>query len=140
SSISRAVDWLRKQQKSGAWTPARGTPTPGDTIHLTALAVRALVAAGVKPDDSALVAASKTLRSPAPPENAALAQQILALSCKTPTKEEADDARRLAEELHRRRDPRGSGWGPGVGRNDTPNLTMTALALEALAAAPDAKI
>jgi hypothetical protein len=51
TSISRAVDWLKKQQKNGAWTPTRGTPTPSDTVHLTALVVRALVAAGVKPDD-----------------------------------------------------------------------------------------
>jgi hypothetical protein len=94
----------------------------------------------MKPDDPVLVAASKALRSPAPPENAALSQQILALSCKSPTKDEAEEARRLADELHRRRDPRISAWGPGTGRNDTPNLAMTALALEALAAAPDAKI
>jgi hypothetical protein len=140
TAISRAADWLRKQQKNGAWTPTRGTPQPGDTVHLSALAVRALVAAGAKPDDPALVAASKTLRSPAPPENAFLGQQILALSCKSPTKDEADEARRLAEELLRRRDPRVGGWGPGVGRNDTPNLTLTALALEALAAVPDAKV
>ncbi len=140
TSISRAVDWIKKQQKNGAWTPTRGTPTPSDTVHLTALVVRALAAAGVKADDPALVAASKTLRSPAPAENATLSQQILALVAKSPTKDEADDARRLAEELHRRRDPRAGGWGPAVGRNDTPNLTMTALALEALAAAPDAKI
>jgi hypothetical protein len=140
TAITRASDWLKKQQKNGSWTPARATPTPGDTIHQTALVVRALVAAGVKPDDPALLAASKILRSPAPLENAALGQQILALSCKSPTKEEAEEARRLAEELHRRRDTRVNGWGPGVGRNDTPNLTMTALALEALAAPPDAKI
>ena len=140
SALSRAADWLKKQQKNGGWAPARANPTPGDTIHLTALVVRALLAAGVKPDDPAIVAAAKTLRSPAPQENAALAQQILALSCKTPTKDEADDARKLADELHRRRDPRVHGWGPGVGRNDVPNLTMTSLALDALAAVPDSKI
>lgn len=139
AAIGRAVDWLKKQQKNGAWTSNRPNPGPGDGIHLTALVVRALVAAGVQPDDAVLVAASKTLRSPAPPETAALGQQILALACKSPTKEEAEEARKLAEELHRRRDPRTSGWGPG-GRNDVPNLTMTALALEALAAAPDANI
>jgi hypothetical protein len=140
TAISRAADWLKKQQKNGAWTPSRGQPQPADTIHLTAVVVRALVAAGVKPDDPALVAASKTLRSPAPVENAFLGQQILALSCKSPTKEEAEDTRRLAEELLRRRDPRTAGWGPGTGRNDTPNLTLTALALEALAATPDLKV
>jgi hypothetical protein len=140
AALSRAVDWLKKQQKSGGWIPTRQNATAGDAIHLTALAVRALVAAGMKPDDPVLVAASKALRSPAPPENAALSQQILALSCKSPTKDEAEEARRLADELHRRRDPRISAWGPGTGRNDTPNLAMTALALEALAAAPDAKI
>jgi hypothetical protein len=138
-SISRAVDWLKKQQKNGSWPSARPNATPGDTIHLTALVVRALIAAGVKPDDPAILAAAKTLRVPAPQENAALAQQILALSCKTPTPDEADDARKLADELHKRRDPRANGWGPGFGRNDTPNLTMTALALEALAATPDSK-
>jgi hypothetical protein len=140
TSLSRAIDWLKKQQKNGAWTPARANPSPGDTIQLTALVVRALIAAGVKPDDPAVVAAAAVLRSPAPQENAALAQQILALSCKTPTKDEADDARKLADELHRRRDPRVQGWGAGVGRNDVPNLTMTSLALDALAAAPDSKI
>lgn len=139
AAIARAVDFLKKQQKSGAWSSNRPNPGPGDVIHLTALVVRALVAAGLPPDDAALVAASKTLRSPAPQETAALGQQILALSCKSPTKEEAEDARKLADELHKRRDPKSAGWGPG-GRNDTPNLTMTALALEALAAAPDAKI
>ncbi|HVE38718.1 MAG TPA: hypothetical protein VNM14_02445 [Planctomycetota bacterium] len=140
TAISRAADWLKKQQKNGAWTPTRGQPQPADTLHLTALAVRALSAAGVKPDDPVLVAASRTLRSPAPVENAFLGQQILALCGKSPTKDEADDARRLAEELLRRRDPRIGGWGPGTGRNDTPNLTLTALALEALAAVPDAKV
>jgi hypothetical protein len=140
ASISRAADWLRKQQKNGGWTPARAAPTPGDTIHQTSLVVRALVAAGLKADDPALVAASKILRAPAPQETAALGQQILALSCKSPTKEEAEDARRLAEELLRRRDPKVGGWGPGTGRNDTPNLTMTGLALEALVSAPEAKI
>jgi hypothetical protein len=140
AALLRAADWLKKQQKSGGWMPTRPNATAGDALHLTALAVRALVAAGVKPDDPALVAAGKTLRTAAPPENAALCQQILALSCKTPTREEAEDARRLADELHRRRDPRTSAWGPGTGRNDAPNLMMTALALEALAAAPDAKI
>jgi hypothetical protein len=140
TAISRAADWLKKQQKNGAWTPTRGQPQPADTLHLSALAVRALVAAGVKPDDPVLVAASRTLRSPAPAENAFLGQQILALACKTPTKDEADEARRLAEELLRRRDPRVAGWGPGTGRNDTPNLTLTALALEALAAVPDLKV
>src|SRR6185503_8319023 len=140
TALSRAVDWLKKQQKAGGWIPTRPNATAGDAIHLTALVVRALVAAGMKPDDPTLVAAGKALRSPAPPENAALCQQILALSCKSPTKEEAEDARRLAEELLRRRDPRASAWGPGTGRNDLPNLMMTALALEALAAAPDAKI
>ncbi len=140
TAISRATDWLKKQQKNGAWTPTRGQPQPADTLHLTALAVRALAAAGVKPDDPVLVAASKTLRSPAPVENAFLGQQILALCSKSPTKDEAEDARRLAEELLRRRDPRAGGWGPGTGRNDLPNLTLTALALEALAAVPDAKV
>lgn len=140
TAIPRAVEWLKKQAKNGGWTPVRTNPTPGDTIHLTALAVRALIAAGVKPDDPAIAAAAKTLRTAAPPENAALGQQILALSCKSPSKDEAEDARRLAEELLRRRDARAGGWGPGVGRNDTPSLTLTALALEALASAPDAKI
>jgi hypothetical protein len=139
-SLVRAVDWLKKQQKNGAWTPARANPTPGDTIHLTALVVRALIAAGVKPDDPAIVAAAKTLRSPAPQENAALAQQILALCCKTPTKDEADDARKLADELHQRRDPDRHGWGAGVGRGPVPNLTLTSLALDALASVPDSKI
>jgi hypothetical protein len=140
SSLARAVDWLKKQQKNGAWTPARANPSPGDTIHLTALVVRALIAAGVNPDDPAVVAAAKTLRGPAPQENAALAQQILALSCKTPTKDEADDVRKLADELHKRRDPGVNGWGPGVGRNLVPNLTLTSLALDALASVPDSKI
>ena len=140
TALSRAVDWLKKQQKAGGWIPTRPNATAGDAIHLTALVVRALVAAGMKPDDPTLVAAGKALRSPAPPENAALCQQILALSCKSPTKEEAEDARRLAEELLRRRDPRISAWGPGTGRNDAPTAALTALALEALAAAPDARI
>lgn len=140
TALTRAVDWLKKQQKNGGWIPSRPNASAGDAIHLTALAVRALVAAGVKPDDPALIAASKALRTAAPPENAALCQQILALSCKSPTKDEAEEARRLADELHRRRDPRLSAWGPGTGRNDAPNVAMTALAIEALAAAPDAKI
>lgn len=140
AGLARAADWLKKQQqKDGGWAPARANPQPGDAIHATALAVRALVAAGTKPDDPALVAASKVLRSPAPLETAALGQQILALSCKTPTKDEAEDARRLAEELHRRKDPRVAAWGSGIGRNDAPSLSMTALALEALALTPDSR-
>jgi hypothetical protein len=140
TAISRAADWLKKQQKNGAWTPTHAQAPPSETLYLTALAVRALAAAGVKPDDPALLAASKILRSPAPSETFYLSQQILALSSKSPTKDEAEDARRLAEELLRRRDPRSAGWGPAAGRNDTPNVALTALALEALATAPDAKV
>lgn len=140
AALAKAVDWLKKQAKGGSWQPSRPNASPGEAIHLTALVVRALLAAGVKPDDPVLQSAAKSLRVPAPPENAALAEQILALSTKSPSKDEAEEARRLGEELLRRRDARTNGWGPGTGRNDVPNLTLTALALEALTAVPDLKV
>src|SRR5579859_576377 len=138
-SMTRAIDWLKKQQKGGSW--ANGKPGPaGDAAYLTSIAVRALVAAGVKPDDPVIAQASKTLRSTPPQENFVLCQQILALSAKNPTKDEADDAKRFAEELLRRKDPRSGGWAGVSGRNDPAGTFLSALALEALAAVPEAKI
>jgi hypothetical protein len=138
-SITRATDWLKKQQKGGSWS--NGKPGPaGDATVLTAVAVRALIAAGVKPDDAAITQASRTLRSPPPQENFVLCQQLLALAAKTPAKDEADDARKFADELVRRRDPRTFGWAAISGRNDLAGSFLTALALEALAGVPDAKV
>jgi hypothetical protein len=94
----------------------------------------------VKPDDPVITQASKTLRTPPPQENFVLCQQILALAAKTPTKEEADDAKRFAEELHRRKEPRTGGWAGVAGRNDLSGTSLSTIALEALAAVPDAKI
>ena len=141
ASVTRAVEWLKKQQKNGAWSAARPGPNAAlDALYQTSIVVRALIAAGVKPDDPVIAAASKTLRTPPPQENFLLCQQILALAAKSPAKEEADDLKRFAEELVKRRDPRTFGW-PGVsGRGDIPGSFLTALALEALAAVPDAKI
>src|SRR6185295_11467095 len=108
AAVARAVDWLKKQQKNGAWGAAKqGTSEP---TYLTSLVVRALIAAGVKPDDPALAAASRTIREAPPPENFTLMQQILALTAKSPSKEELDDARRFADELYKRRDGRAGGW------------------------------
>ena len=141
ASIARAVEWLKKQQKSGAWpSTLKGPASAVETVYLTAVAVRALAAAGVKPDDPALVAASKTLRSAPPQENFTLCQQILALAAKTPTKDEADDLRKFAEELQKRREPRSGGWAAVPGKNEFATAYLTAFALEAMAAAPDARI
>jgi len=137
-SMTRAVDWLKKQQKNGAWT--NGKPGPaGDGTYLTSIAVRALIAAGVKPDDPVITQASRTLRTTPPQETFVLIQQILTLAAKTPTKEEADDLKRFAEELLRRKEPRSGGWAGIFGRNDLAGSFQTALALEALAAVPEAK-
>ena len=138
-SITRAVEWLKRQQKNGAWS--NGKPGPaGEATAITSVAVRALIAAGVKPDDPVITQASKTLRATPPPENFVLCQQILALASKSPTKEEADDAKRFAEELLRRKDPRLGGWAGISGRNDLAGSFLTALALEALLSIPDAKV
>src|SRR5882672_1686997 len=140
-SIGRAVEWLKKQQKNGAWTSAvKGGPPGNDAVSLTSVVVRALAAAGVKPDDPAILAASKTLRSTPPQENFTLCQQILALAAKSPTKEEADDLRRFVEEIQKRREARTGGWAPVPGKNEYSTAFLTALALEALAAAPDARV
>jgi hypothetical protein len=141
TSITRAVDWLKKQQKGGAWTsPPKAGAVGGDAAYLTSVVVRALSAAGVKPDDPALVAASRTLRTPPPPENFTLCQQILALAAKQPTKDEAEDLRKFSEELQKRREPRSGGWAAAAGKNEISTAFLTAFALEALAAVPDAKI
>lgn len=142
TSIGRAVDWLKKQQKAGAWStpPAKGQPAGADAVYLTSVAVRALAAAGVAPDDPVMVAASKTLRTAPPPETFTLCQQIQALAAKSPTKDEADDLRKFAEELQKRREPRSGGWAPVAGRNDVATAFLTAFALESMALAPDAKI
>lgn len=138
-SIARAADWLKKQQRGGSWS--NGKPGPaGDATYLTSIAVRALIAAGVKPDEPVITQASKTLRTPPPQENFVLCQQILALAAKTPTKDEAEDAKRFADELNRRRDPRTFGWAAISGRNDLAGTFLTSLALEALASVPDAKV
>jgi len=139
AAITKAVEFLKKQQKGGSWGAAKAGGT-ADPAYLTSVVVRALVAAGLKPDDPALVAASRTLRTPAPPENFTLCQQILALTGKSPTPEELDDARRFADELNKRRDTRSGGWGAGNNRNDVPTAFLTAFALEALASVPDSKV
>jgi hypothetical protein len=138
-SVTRAVEWLKKQQKGGSWSNGKPGPTGGDATYLTSVAVRALIAAGVKPDDPVITQASRTLRSTPPQENFVLIQQLLALAAKTPAKDEADDAKRFAEELIRRRDPRTFGWAGISGRNDLAGSFLTALALEALATLPDVK-
>src|SRR5882672_3836821 len=139
--VARIVEWLKKQQKNGAWTSAvKGGPPGNDAVSLTSVVVRALAAAGVKPDDPAILAASKTLRSTPPQENFTLCQQILALAAKSPTKEEADDLRRFVEEIQKRREARTGGWAPVPGKNEYSTAFLTALALEALAAAPDARV
>jgi hypothetical protein len=139
AGVKKASEWLRKQQKpAGTW----GTPRPGEgTIDAgaTGLALRALLASGSAPDDPALVSAAKALRVPPPPETWDLSQQIQALAARGPSKEEADDLRRLADELLRRRDLRTSLWGPG-GRNESLTCLSTAAALEALAAFPEARV
>jgi len=141
TSIGRAVEWLKKQQKNGAWTsPAKPGPAGSDAAFVTSLAVRALAAAGVKPDDPALVAASKTLRTPPPQDTFTLCQQIQALAAKSPTKDEAEDLRKFAEELQKRRDVRSGGWAGVPGKNEVASAFLTAFALESLAAVPDAKI
>lgn len=139
ASITRAVEWLKKQQKGGSWGSAKqGTSEPA---YQTALVVRALIAAGVKPDDPAIVAASRTLRTAPPPETFTLCQQIMALVCKSPSKEELDDAHRFAEELNKRRDGRSGGWASVAGQqNSVPNSFITTFALEALAVVPDSKV
>jgi hypothetical protein len=136
--MTRAVDWLKKQQKNGSWTNGKTGPA-GDAAYLTSIAVRALIAAGVKPDDPVITQASRTLRTAPPQDNFVLVQQILALASKTPTKEEADDAKRFAEELLRRKEARSGGWAAISGRNDVAGSFLTALALEALAGVPEAK-
>jgi hypothetical protein len=137
TAVTRAVEWLKKQQKGGAWTASK----PVDTTYQTSVVVRALAAAGLKADDPALVAASRTLRTPPPPETFTLCQQILALTGKGPTPEELDDARRFADELNKRRDARSGGWAAAAtGRNDVPTAFLTAFALEALASVPDSKV
>ena len=140
-AVKKAVDWLRKNQKpSGAWDVPRPPGVPADTISPTGLVVRALLAAGIAPDDPAIVNAAKTLRVAAPPETTALARQISALSLKGPaTPQEGDDLVKLADELLRRRDAKTGLWSAG-GRNDAPSLMSTAQALEALALAPGAKV
>lgn len=140
TSMTRAVEWLKKQQKGGAWTPAAKGGVPPDPIQLTSVAVRALIAAGVKPDDPAVAAASRTLRSTPPQDNYSFCQQIQGLAAKSPTKEEADDLKKFVEELQKRREPRSGGWAPVPGKNDFSTAFLTALALETLAAVPDAKV
>jgi hypothetical protein len=137
-AVTRAVEWLKKQQKAGAWSTGKPGPA-GDATYLTSIVVRALAAAGVKPDDPAIAQASRTLRSPPPPETFVLCQQMLALAAKSPTAEEAGDLKRFADELVKRRDPRANAWAGVAGKNDTPSTFLSALALEALAVVPDAK-
>ncbi|MBV8879140.1 MAG: hypothetical protein JO332_04155 [Planctomycetaceae bacterium] len=142
TSMARAVEWLRKQQKNGVWNTAK--PGPGaalEGVAQTSVVVRALIAAGVKPDDPAIAAASRTLRSAPPPETFVLCQQIFALAAKSPTKEEADDLKRFSEELLKRRDPRTGGWPSLAGRNnEVASSFLTGYALEALTLSPDARI
>lgn len=140
-SIARAVEWLKKQQKNGAWGGTRPGPAAAvEAQYQTSVAVRALVAAGAAPDDAAIAAASKTLRSAPPPETYVLCQQILALAAKTPTKDEAEDLKRFAEELLKRRDPRSGGWAGIANRNEPAGSFLTGVAAEALALVPDAKV
>jgi hypothetical protein len=140
AAIKKGAEFLKKQQKpAGAWTGTRVPEVPGETISLSGLAVRALLAAGVPADDPALVAAAKSLRVAPPQETTALTRQIVALSLKMPTVQEKDEILKLCDELLKRREPRTHLWSAG-GRNDSPDPISTARALEALALAPDPKV
>jgi hypothetical protein len=137
---ARAVARLKALQlPDGSWLPGRQPPPRAEALPTTALAVRGLLAAGVPGTDPAITAASRLLRSPAPPETPTLALQILALAAKGPDAPEAAHLLRLGDELLRRRDPRSGGWTAG-GRGDAPSLPVTSVALEALAVCPGVQV
>jgi hypothetical protein len=136
----RAVERLQALLRpDGAWTPPGNVVHPDETLAATALAVEALLAAGLPAADPALTSASRVLMGNAPEGNAALARQLLALSRRQGDPREKAHALRLGEELLRRRDGVGGGWSAD-GRNPALNLSTTAVALEALAACPDLKV
>ncbi len=140
AAVARALTRLKAMQKpDGSWIPERNAVPRNEAVASTAQVVRALLAAGLPASDSVFLSASRILKSPAPPETAGLAQQVLALAGKDPDKDEAEHARKLGEELLKRRDPRTGAWNAG-GRNDAANLSVTQLALEALAACPGLKV
>ncbi len=139
ASIRKAVEYLRKQQKSGgSWAPARSMESSRVQIDSTGLAVRALLAAGVKPEDPALAAAARHLRAGVPTAPQSANHVVAALSLRGPGKEDAPVIRAVAEGLLQRRDPR-LGWNAGD-RRDIENPISTAHAVEALAMAPDVRV
>jgi hypothetical protein len=139
-ALTKAVDWLRRQQKpAGSW----GQPAQGQAADLgtTGLVVRALLAAGVEASDPLLAPSVKLLRGAGAPDTWGLSNQIAAIALKGPDKAEADDLRKLVDELVRRRDARSGLWPAGTGgRNDPLNPVSTGYALEALSHVPDARV
>ncbi len=136
-AVRKAADWLRRQPRGpGFWGTARALESPRAQVDLTGLVVRALLAAGAGPDDPAIVAAARHLRSTLPATPQGFNHSMVALALKDPSKEEAAAIQQMAKVLLQKRDPR-RGWGLG-GRDDAENPVSTAHAVEALAHAGDA--
>jgi hypothetical protein len=144
--VKKASDWLRKQQRPG------GEFGLGPTIenarvdaNLTGACVRALVAAGAKPDDAPIEKAMKSIRAQPGTSTASLGDDLEALALRWGTDRDAvakalskDDAaavKVLANTLAARRDVKLASWGSTDDKDATHNPVSTSHALAGLWAA-----
>ncbi len=83
--VKKAVEWLKKQQRpAGDFGFGPATESMRIECVLAGLVVRALLAAGIKPDDPILEKAMKTVRAAPGTSTMSIAQALLAIVLRTP--------------------------------------------------------
>lgn len=131
ASLKKASAWIRKQQKpSGDFGPGRTLETERVETNLTGPAVRALLAAGAKPEDDAVQKALRSLKTnPGPRTPQTYANLVGAVP-------DAKVLRAAADTVLELRDRKSGAWAPSNRKGlDTPNVASTRHALEVLHAA-----
>jgi hypothetical protein len=148
AQVKKAVEWLRKQQRpAGDFGVGPTIETTRVDADATGLCVRALLAAGAKPDDPAVEKAVKRMRADPGKSTQALGNALCALVFRHAdesrdavkgalAKEDTAAVRAIANLLLNRRDPKLSLW---ASTDDTRNATLNVIssmhALEGLWAA-----
>ncbi len=161
AQVKKAADWLRKQQAAGGdWAAFRTIEENNAKASTTGLCVRALLAAGAKPDDPAVDKAIRWLRTQtagtpqavdwqmtafvyrAAPSDKPYAECDLATARadvrKSLPKQDADWIKALTANLVSRRETASGIW-PAIDK-ESPNVLTTRAAIEALALASEAGI
>jgi hypothetical protein len=132
--VKKAAEWLRKQQRpAGDFGAGPATESTRLDVTLTGLAVRALLAAGAKPDDAAVDKGLKSLRLQAGTTTMSLAEAVFVLSLAE--KPDVPVIKNLLGALLNRRDSKLAAWPGDDDRTSSPNSISTGHAVKALWAA-----